>query len=162
LGGALVILNVCWAPLAAGLGLLVGVAGLPTLGATLSAVAGGLATLAAIVTGPVAAAIAAAAILKPSATNAGEEKTPGFGNRFEDKDPNIGKPGVGGASPYAALPPRPLTENHGPVRVIVENGRDIAHGVGNYMADQMSRPQSGQTGPDMRLSPVMPGMGLSY
>jgi hypothetical protein len=42
------------------------------------------------------------------------------------------------------------------------DGKKVGSIVANNLADQMSRPQSAPTGPDMRLGTAMPGMGLSY
>lgn len=44
-----------------------------------------------------------------------------------------------------------------PMPVTVTNGRDLADGVTKRQTDQMNRPLAGQNGPDLRISPLMPG-----
>jgi hypothetical protein len=155
LGGSLVLLNLCWAPLATGLALLIGVPGIATagvaIGSGMSAIAGGLTALALFFTGPLGAALLALYIFKPSSTNEGEENTPGYKDRFGNKDPNV--------SPYIApAPAKPEKQS----LILNLDGKKFASIMLDHAADRFSRASSGTQGADLRISPLMPGMSGAY
>jgi hypothetical protein len=150
LSGAIAVFSVAIGPLVTGLGALGALTGLGTVGAAIGGIAGGLARLAAIASGPGAAALAIGSIMKPSATNVGEENTPGYADRFGNKDPNHL-----GSSPYV----KPSSDSQ-PVQLrgtVTMDKRTVGDIVADSMADRMTRAPTGSPGADLRVSPRMPG-----
>lgn len=176
-GGSLVVLNTCWTPLANGLKLLVGVQGLNTAGTAIGAAATSLGSL---VTALEPFAVGGAAFLAIAALMGQLHDVAGFGGKNGSFGPATGGPASGAApgngyttrpagvapmpgDPDFRIPLPPPSGNQqqgssGPIPVHVVNGRDLADGVGNAWANQMSRPPTGTSAPDLRMGPLMPGL----
>jgi hypothetical protein len=154
LGGGISIFMIAWSPFVGGIRLLVGVAGLATLGASLSGVAAGLAALAAMP--------AAFDWLNKSLFPGGGG---GRGNQGPGPHPLVNPFGSDTTAP-------PVIGRHGPnafktgmndsgVMVVhVANAGDIGRSIAGGMADGTSRPQSGPSGEDYRYDLPSPGFAL--
>lgn len=112
-------------------------------GAAAGAVPGG-----AIAKGLLAAGAAAGAMDAPMVDD--------FGNKVGSWS---GGPGTWGKS-VASGPVSEKKAGEQIQKVLVVNGKDIANGTIDHMANQASRPPSGKTGVDPRVSPVYSGMML--
>jgi hypothetical protein len=172
LDGSMKLFNVVAGPFAGALGQITGVSGL-------AATAGGIAGIAKALTGLGAVAGVSFGVKSglDSATAGIFDKIHGDGEwkRVHD-DMDKGNPFTNGtffgssaeakpaSSPYIAPASQPAQLGaNGPIAVRVVNGRDIASGVSNYQADQLSRAPSSGTGPDLRQTPWMPGLnGYGY
>jgi hypothetical protein len=159
LGGALTILNLCWSPLASGLKMLTAQSAAygPTA-AGLSGIAGALAGL---------SAAAGLAYGIKSATDSGTKSLYDtiFGSghwdaAHDDMSQNPIAKALGLNSGTSYVPPGSASQSKptGPVPVHVTNGRELANGVADHMADQMTKPSSGTTAPDFRIDPWTAGL----
>ena len=153
LGGALVILNVCWAPLAAGLSLLTGVTGLAAVGAGLTAIGGGLSAL-------IAPLVALAGILKFGSDRETPENRRALDDLTHSRGSGLMPEPTEGVSPYVA-PPKSAFGATGNGDVYLD-GERVGKILNNRTADQLSRSQSGSSNPDIRISPWMPGLIGGY
>ena len=160
LSGAIVILNLVWAPLASGLGLLVAVPGLATLGGGLAAIGGGLSALVA----PVAALLAALKIGSdnetPETQKAREQNRKDLGHGLVPQpDDGFNIDGTPKApSPFIA--PKPSEGTGKRSGDIYLDGKKVGLILDNHSADRFSRPSTGANSPDYRISPLMPGVAI--
>jgi hypothetical protein len=159
LGGALTILNLCWSPLATGLKMLT--AQSATYGPTASGLSGiagalvGLSAAAGLAYGVKSAADAGTKSLYDKIFGAGHWDT-----AHDDMSQNPIAKFLGLNSGTSAVAPGSASQSKptGPVPVVVTNGRDLASGVADHMADQATKPQSGTTQPDIRIDPWSAGL----
>lgn len=168
-GGTVLVVTTALGALVGPLRLLAGIAGLDALGGGLSALAVGITRLLGI---PALLYF----LLKPTSTQTREQENEVLGGEFSKRFPSLITPEQPAEPPGAPVAPwhqwqypdfgseikKPggpalLGSSDAPVHVIVRNGKDIARGTSNYLADQASKPMSGGNAPDPRLSPLMPG-----
>lgn len=152
LGGGITLFMVAWSPFVFGVKMLIGTAsGVATAATGLVSLAGGLRAIGLFFTGPIGAALMALSIMKPSATNVGEENTPGYADRFGKKDPNV-----------LPLPPKGNDGTGKRSGDVYLDGKKVGMIIMDHTANSLSRAPTGRSGADMRISPMMPGMSTAF